>query len=159
MNMMPFMASPEVEAYVKKLESLEAKHKKNENLVCDERFDGVSKEKNLELYELYLKKLGAWPYNKRPANVTLVAQLTKRANDFADLDAFEQCKTLLQIQGVFGRIKQADLKALHESASSGITAPSLNISNWKKNYTDVRIIDQSASGLFEKVSDNLLDLL
>ena len=29
----------------------------------------------------------------------------------------------------------------------------------KKNYTDVRIIDQSASGLFESVSENLLDLL
>ena len=29
----------------------------------------------------------------------------------------------------------------------------------KKNYIDVRIIDQSASGLWEVVSDNLLEYL
>ena len=66
---------------------------------------------------------------------------------------------MLQIQGVLGRIKQADLKDLKESANSGIVALSMNLSNWKKNYADVRIVDQSASGLFEKISDNLMDLL
>ena len=55
--------------------------------------------------------------------------------------------------------KQADLSNIGESSNSCITKVSLNVSNWKKNYTDVRIIDQSASGLFEKVSENLLDLL
>ena len=159
MNMMPFMTSPKTEAYIKKLESFVAKHKKNENLVWDERFDGISMGENVALFEHYFKKLSKWPYNKRPANETLVAQLTKRASDFTDLNILEQSKILLQIQGVFGRIKQADLKALKESPSSGITALSLNLSNWKKNYTDVRIIDQSASGFFETVSDNLLELL
>lgn len=159
MNMMPFMTSPETEAYIKKLESFNAKHKKNENIVWDERFDGISREKNVELYKYYLKKLSEWPYNKRPANETLVAQLTKRTRDFANLNVFEQSQTLLQIQGILGRIKQADLKALDESSSSGITTLSLNLSNWKKNYTDVRIVDQSASGLFEWSSKNLLGLL
>jgi CRISPR-associated endonuclease Csn1 len=157
--MMPFMTSPETETYIKKLESFVAKHKKNEYLMWDERFDEVSKEKNIELYELYVKKLSEWPYNKRPANETLISQLTKKAGNFAGLDVFQQSYILLQIQGILGRIKQADLKALGESSSSGITAPSLNLSNWKKNYTDVRIIDQSASGLFESVSDNLLSFL
>ena len=36
---------------------------------------------------------------------------------------------------------------------------SSNISNWKKDYTDVRIKDRSASGLYESVSVNLLGLL
>ena len=31
--------------------------------------------------------------------------------------------------------------------------------NWKKAYSDVRIIDQSASGLFAAASMNLLELL
>ena len=66
---------------------------------------------------------------------------------------------LLQIQGIFGRMKQADLKYLDESSSSGISKISMRLSNWKKNYSDVRIIDQSASGLFEKASENLLELL
>ena len=59
---------------------------------------------------------------------------------------------------LFG-MKEADLKDFKESVSSGQTALSLNLINWKKNYTDVRIVDQSASGLFEKMSENLLDLL
>lgn len=33
------------------------------------------------------------------------------------------------------------------------------ISNWKKKYSTVRIIDQSPSGMWEKSSENLLDLL
>ena len=56
-------------------------------------------------------------------------------------------------------MKQADLKNLNESSSSGTMSLSLNISNWKKLYTDVRIVDRSASGLFESVSDNILNML
>ena len=160
MNMMPFMSSPETERYVKKLESLNEKHKKNDKLVWDEKHDGISADANAELYRSYVEKLSCWPYNTRPGNETFVSKLRARFNDFTRLDIFKQVNILLQIQGVLGRIKQADLKDLGESASSGITKVSLNLSNWKKNYSDVRIIDQSASGLFEKVSkENLLELL
>ena len=71
-----------------------------------------------------------------------------------------QINVLLAIQGLFTRMKQADLKPLGESSNSGITKLSMNVSNWKKNYSDVRIVDSSASGLFETISEvNLLDLL
>ena len=66
---------------------------------------------------------------------------------------------LLAIQGLFGRATKADLTAIGGVASAGVSILSSMISNWKKNYTDVRIIDCSASGLFETVSDNLLELL
>lgn len=159
MNMMPFMTSPENEAYIKKLERFVEKRKKNENLVWDEKYDGINVKSNLALYNLYIQKLSCWPYNTRPGNETFVSKLHLHTDDFEKLDIFRQAYVLLQIQGVLGRIKQADLKDFKESASSGITRLSLNLSNWKKNYTDVRIIDSSASGLFEKVSDNLLELL
>ncbi len=159
MNMMPFMTSPENEAYIKRLERFSEKRKKNENLVYDEKYDGVSAQVNAELYKLYIQKLSCWPYSTRPGNETFVNKLCLHADDFEKLDIFRQSYLLLQIQGVMGRMKLADLKDLKESANSGIIALSLNLSNWKKNYTDVRIIDRSASGLFEKVSDNLLDLL
>lgn len=159
MNMMSFMTSPEIEVYIKRLESFVEKHKKNENIVWDERFDGISKEKNIQLYDYYLQKLSTWPYHNRPGNATLVLNLTNKASTFEKLDVFKQSNILLQIQGVFGRMKQADLKYLEESSSSGISKISMRLSNWKKNYTDVRIIDQSASGLFEKASENLLELL
>ena len=159
MNMMPFKTSPENEFYIKKLEILDEKHKKNERFIWNEKYDIVSVEKNTELYKLYIEKLSSWPYSTRPGNGTLVKKLSSHVTDFVNLDIFEQTTVLLQIQGIFGRMKQTDLKNLGESSSSGITNLSLNLSNWKKSYTDVRIIDQSASGLFETVSDNLLDLL
>lgn len=159
MNIMPFKTSPENELYVKKLERFVEKRKKNENFVWDEKFDGVSVKDNLALYNLYIQKLSCWPYNTRPGNETFVKKLHLHIEEFENLDIFRQAYVLLQIQGILGRIKQADLQDLKESANSGIIKLSLNLSNWKKNYTDVRIVDQSASGLFEKVSENLLELL
>lgn len=159
MNMMQFMSSPETENYIKKLEMFNEKRKKNDKFIWDEKYDGISLEKNIELYKLYIEKLSNWPYNTRPGNETFVRKLQVHLDDFEKLAVFKQVNVLLQIQGILGRIKQADLTDLKESSSSGIAKLSLNISNWKKNYSDVRIIDSSASGLFEKVSDNLLDLL
>ena len=94
-------------------------------------------------------------------------RLKVHSEDFAKLNFFKQAYVLLQIQGVLGRIKAADLKDLEgkqengkeKGKNSGIMSLSLNLSSWKKYYKDVRIIDRSASGLFEKVSENLLDLL
>lgn len=159
MNMMPFKTSVENEFYIKKMEILNEKHKNNDKFIWNEKYDTVSTEKNIEIYKLYIEKLSSWPYNTRPGNNTFVNKLISHMDDFVKLDVFEQTAVLLQIQGILGRKKQADLKSLNESASSGIIKVSMNFSNWKKNYTDVRIIDQSASGLFETVSDNLLELL
>lgn len=159
MNMNPFVTSPENALYIKRLERFNEKHKKNADLVWDEKYDGISFEGNRRLYDIYVQKLSSWPYNTRPGNELLINKLRSHSNDFSELDIFKQVNTLLQIQGLFGRIKQADLQDLKESANSGLIRLSLNLSNWKKNYTDVRIIDRSASGIFEKVSDNLLQLL
>lgn len=159
MNMMPFKTSLKNELYIKKLETLNEKHKKNDKLIWNEKYDVVSKEKNRELYACYIEKLSAWPYSTRPGNETFVNKLISHSADFEKLDVFEQTNVLLQVQGILAKMKQADLKCFNESASSGIIKLSMNLSNWKKIYTDVRIIDQSSSGLFEKISDNLLDLL
>ena len=36
---------------------------------------------------------------------------------------------------------------------------SMRLSNWAKQYSDVRIVDRFPSGLFEKRSGNLLEML
>ena len=159
MNMMPFMTSPENEVYIKKLERLSEKYKKNKNFVPDEKYDGVNQKYNTALYNLYIQKLSSWPYNTRPDNNTLLKKLRLHTDDFENLDVFKQTFILLQILGILGRMKQADLKDLKEGANIGIISLSMKLSNWKKDYTDVRIVDRSASGIFEKVSENLLELL
>lgn len=152
-----FKTSIENEVYLKKLESFENKRKKNDNITLNEKFDGISKERNLDLYDCYIEKLQNTQYKYRPANP--LGFLTAARSNFICLAIEEQVSVILKIQGLFGRSATADLTAIGGVALAGAAKISSTISNWKKNYTDVRIIDQSASGLFEKVSENLLDLL
>lgn len=156
-SLTPFKTSPENETYVKRLESFEKKKKKNNNLVFSEEYDEISAEKNLDLYDCYMDKLQNPPYKYRPANP--YDTLVKGREKFIALSPEQQVIILLSIQGLFGRAIKADLTVIGGVSSAGVSTLSSSISNWKKNYTDVRIIDQSASGLFEKVSDNLLELL
>ena len=111
----------------------------------------------MELYDLYIQKLQAKPYVYRPANPS--ATLVNGRERFKALSPDKQAMELLKIQRLLGRANKADLTAIGGVTSTGVAALSSSLSNWKKNYTDVRIIDQSASGLFETVSENLLDLL
>ncbi len=143
--------------YVKRLESFENKRKKNGNIVFNEKYDAVSSEKNTALYDCYIDKLQGVPYKYRPNNP--YDTLLKCREKFMALSPEKQVGILLSVQGLFGRAIKADLSSIDGAPSTGVTALSSSLSNWKKNYTDVRIVDQSALGLYEKVSENLLDLL
>ena len=152
-----FKTSLEHEAYIKKIESFEAKRKNNTNILFDEKHDAISATQNMDLYSLYIKKFQSAPYQYRPANP--IDFLLNGKNVFEKLSPGEQASVLLKIHGLFGRAPTADLSAIEGVALAGAAKISSLLSNWKKNYTDVRIIDRSASGLFETVSENLLDLL
>ena len=147
----------DVEYYVKRLESFAKKKSENENIVFSELYDGITQDKNAQLYDLFITKFSKWPYSKRPANPKDI--LVKGRDKFVSLSTPEQASVLLQILGLLGRINKADLKDIGGSASTGVATLSSSLSNWTKNYTDVRIIDSSASGLYESRSENLLDLL
>ena len=152
-----FKTSAENEMYIKKLESFKNKKKKNANIVYNELHDDINKDKNLEIYDGYIAKLQQAPYCYRPANP--INTLLLGREKFISLTCESQVDVLLGILGLFGRIQSADLTAIGGVAKAGVATLSSMLSNWKKNYTDVRIIDQSASGFFETVSDNLFDLL
>lgn len=146
------------EKYVKRLERFCEKKKDNPNLVYSEARDGITVEQNVELYDLLAVKLSTATYAKIPANP--IGILMKGRDVFCALNVFEQAACLLQIIGVFGRAKSSDLQLIKGSAHAAIFTLNLSLSNWKKNYADVRIVDSSASGLYEaKSDDNLLDLL
>ena len=52
-----------------------------------------------------------------------------------------------------------DLTVCGGTKSTGSKRRSSCMSNWTKYYSDVRILDESASGLFSKTESNLLELL
>ncbi|MGN0546728.1 MAG: type II CRISPR RNA-guided endonuclease Cas9 [Acutalibacteraceae bacterium] len=156
---MQFSADKFWKFYLKKLEEFVKKISANENHVYSEQFDKISKEKNIELYDLYLDKLENSIFTKR---VNCPVAIVRNGKDtFVDLNVKEQAKALLNIHQIFGRISGGvDLTSIGGKGSAAATKSfSSTISNWSKNYKDVRIIDSSASGLWEKESCNLLELL
>lgn len=158
-SIMQFSSDPFWNFYVGKLEKLVEKCSKNTKYIYDEVYDKVSREKNLELYDLYVDKYEHTIYSKR-VNSPLET-LHNGRDQFVGLSTVEQAKVLLNIHQTFGRISSGcDLTGIGGASRASATVNfSSNISNWAKSYKDVRIIDSTASGLWEKKSDNLLDLL
>lgn len=156
---MQFSADEHWRFYVKRLERFVEKIGINPDLLYDKDHDKVSKDENLKLYELYVDKLQNTIYKKRVNSP--VQTLLKGKEEFKKLSIEEQCQVLLNIPSVFGRMTGGcDLTLIGGSAHSAATGSlSTTISNWKKKYSTVRIIDQSPSGMWEKSSENLLDFL
>ncbi len=148
----------ENEKYIKKIEVLLEKINKNKNHVFDEKYDGINKEKNLALYDTYIEKLSSYPFNKRMNNPWQLLQ--QKRDEFIRLEVIKQAKCLEQIQCLFKKDGLSNLSYIGGVQKAGKTLLSLNISMWKKSYKDVRLVDTSASGLFETISSiNLLDLI
>ena len=156
---MQFSAAPFWRYYIKKIERLCEKTAENPNYMFDEQYDEVNAEKNVELYDIYCDKLKNSIYKKRVNPPTDI--LIKGRNEFLRMGPAEQASALLKIHQVFGRIAGGcDLTAIGGAGKAASTQNfSATVSNWKKNYSDVRIIDSSPSGLWEKKSENLLELL
>lgn len=144
--------------YIKKLESYSEKQKKN-NIRLSEKYDGITKEKNVELYSILADKACNTILKKLPGNKS--AKIKSGLSKFNEASLEEQIKCLLQIVALYktGRSGGCNLKCIGGAEQSGVVTLNFNLSNWKKNFTDVRIIDQSASGLYETSSCNLLELL
>lgn len=158
-SMMPLLIGIEQENYLKKLESFMTKKGKNTNLVLNETYDGISEEKNIVLYNTLAQKVISGIYEKP---FSAQKSLFQNGYDkFKTLSVEEQVQSLLMIVLLLksGRAGTCDLSLLGGSKNSGTYSVSSKLSNWKKKYSDVRIIDMSASGIYKKESDNILDLI
>ena len=157
-GMMPFSAGYETERYIKRLASLNEKHANNSKYVYDPVEDKVTGDENLKLYDLYTNKLRNSVYRLRPNNP--LETLENGRDTFKDLSVWEQITVLLNIHAIFGRLASGvNLTLIGGAAHAAASPKSSALSNWKKTNCDVRIIDRSASGLWETSSPNLLDLL
>ena len=147
-----------VQHYLRHLERLHEKVKSNPNYPHSERYDKVTAGDNLRLYDIYVDKLQNSIYNKRP-NSPIQTLLSGR-ECFINLPLFDQVKVLLTIHGVFAGLGGGlDLTSIGGTSTGGSTTLRAMVSNWKKYYKDVRIVDASPSGLWEKRSFNLLTLV
>ena len=138
---------------------LTEKMKSRPNYCYSAEYDKVTSEQNIALYDLYVNKLEKTVYAKRPNNP--LKTLVDGRKSFLKLSVADQAKALLNIHSAFGRVSSGcDFTAVGGAAHAAATVNfSASVSNWKKNYKDISIIDASASGLWEKQSENLLDIL
>ena len=153
-----FVCDYETERYIKYLERVCEKKKSYPRYSISAEYDHVSAEENLRLYDLYISKLQNSVFVKRPG-VSVENLISKRAV-FAKLPIDIQCTALIKMQMLFVRQPNGiDLSDLGLSKTAFKARRSMYLSGWKKDYADVRIVDMSASGLFESRSGNLLELL
>ena len=156
---MVFSGAQDTEYYIKKLDMLTEKMKTRPNYRYSAEYDKVTPKQNIALYDLYVTKLQKTVYARRPNNPLKI--LVDGRDKFRALTVTEQAASLLNIHAAFGRISSGcDFTAVGGAARAAATVSfSAAVSNWKKSYKDIRIIDASASGLWEKQSENLLDIL
>jgi CRISPR-associated endonuclease Csn1 len=155
---MPFIADYGTERYIKRMRSLSDKIKNNPKYVFSSESDKISSEENIRLYDRYVEKLQKSTFSKHPTHP--LTTLLDGRDTFLQLSPLTQMSVLLNIHAFFGRSTYGvDLREINGSGRSAVPGLSSVLSNWKKRYADIRIIDQSASGLWETKSQNLLDLL
>lgn len=153
--MIPLALSGNDEVYIKRLFEYDRKITANPKYGYSKDWDKISVEDNMELYLRLAEKAGSRPYNLRPG-MPEGSKLNEQKQKFAELELKNQVKTLLQLISLFGRSattgKDIDM-------GCGACRLSISMSNWTKYYAEVRIIDTTASGIFEKRSFNLLELV
>ncbi len=158
-SMMPLFVDGKMESYIKRLESFVKKKKQNNFLLVDEVYDKITQEKNRELFLFLTNKVKETPYCSIFGSQLQI--LHDKEKEFENLKLEQQVETLLNVLSIFktGRTTGCDLKALGGAGQAGIFTENSKLSNWKKSYKDVRIVDISAAGLHRKMSQNLLELL
>lgn len=146
-----------MERYVKRLETFAQKRREGAQIVPDAVHDHITAEKNLALYDRLCGKLTDSIFAKCPGNIA--ETVTAGRDKFVGLATEEQITTLLSIVSWFGNVQTCDLENIGGARKAGAKVPNSRLAAWKKHYSDVRIVDTSASGLFQSRSENLLELL
>lgn len=159
-GIMQFSGDKKWAKYIGKLDKYCEKVKANSKYIYDADYDKITVEENIELFDLYVQKYENSIFSMRINKPLSV--LKDGRNKFASLTINEQAAVLLNIHDTFGRnsVGGVDLTRIGGVAKSAATSSfSATMSNWAKNYSDVRIVDMSPSGIWEKQSTNLLELL
>lgn len=139
--------------YAKALEKTAEKLAYDKNYKVTELFNKITPEKNLELFEYFAEKIGEKPFSRIPG-VKIVLDENEKTK-FCNLTVNKQIEYLNNLILYFKTNRPGGIKI--NGITTGRLYISANLSNWK--YNDIRIIDRSASGVFEKVSGNLKEIL
>ncbi|MEE0740649.1 type II CRISPR RNA-guided endonuclease Cas9 [Ruminococcus sp.] len=140
--------------YVKKLSKYLDRCKDAQKELTVTKFDGITKEENLMLYDVITEKLNTKLYAVKYG--TPYATLKENRDKFKDLSAHDQAVILNNILNMLKcNAVSADLKLLTGKAGIGILLISKNLYNYMEK--EIKLIHQSITGVFEKTVDLLGD--
>ncbi len=148
----------EQERYVKRLENFIKRRQESGISRVDRWEDKINGADNLKLYNALTIKMGNPKFQEQFG--PNLEYLEKSRDTFQKLRLDEQTDVLMNMIRLFkqGRVVGCDLSKVGGKKNSGNRPLAANLSNWRKRFTDVRILDISPSGIFEKQSVNLLKL-
>ncbi len=157
-SMEPLVVGTESDNYIKKLEKFMEKKAKSSCFVINPNYDKITKEDNLKLYDTFWEKLQSKKYQGFFGEHQ--KYLLQSREKFSDMAVEQQVEILMNILSIFktGRSGGCDLRAIGGKENAAILQLTSKISIFKK-YEDVRIVDVSPSGIYETISENLLELL
>ncbi len=145
-SVVPLFLRNEDTFYVKKVEKFLERKKTNKNLLVDEKYDEISRERNVELYNTLLEKAKLPIYQNRPASC--VELLDKRFDTFRNLEIEKQLLVLDSFITYLGMTNgTSNFELINEGKKKGtlIKAASIN-----PTRNTVYLIDQSITGIYEE---------
>ncbi len=141
----------ESEKYIKKISMYLEKCKKLERPV--NKFDGLSKEENLAVYDAITDKLCSTIFKERYAEWG--KKFKDKRNLFEALEIEKQCKLIVEILHILhSNVMTGDLTSIGEASKSASLTTNSRITDMK-GVTSIKLINQSVTGLFEKEVDLL----
>lgn len=139
--------------YIKRLEKYESDNQtrtdKKIELKIDE-YRGITNSQNEEIYDLFIRKLKNGIYSRRPANP--VKKLEESKTKFVDLSLEKQSLLLMQLLNLF---KCKPLGANAEAIGEGNNMGKIKINKNITSFKEIKLINQSPTGLYENVIDLL----
>lgn len=145
-NAIPLYLDNEQTNYIKKLEKFIERIEKYKDYEYNEKFDFITVEKNIELFETLTTKASLNINNSRPSNQFKSFQSS--LEKFRSLGVKEQCSCIINVLSYFAMGSgSADFSLLGGSKNAGILRISAKINPAEK---ELIIIDESITGLFSK---------
>ncbi len=140
--------SREHQAYLKKVIKYVDRSKLAKKDIPITEYDKITDVENLEIYDLYLDKLKNTIYRERLSSQILKLEVGR--DIFINLTLEEQCKLLVNALNLFKCSSvSADMSLIKGAKEAGVIV----INNKIDDKIKIRIINQSPTGLFEKVID------
>lgn len=158
---MPLLADNHDTIYIKRIHTIYGRimecEKNKSTYNVRPQYDMITRERNIEIYDMLSQKACITPFNVIFSYASKI--FCDGRDTFVELAVNDQIKVLVNMISVFmtGRSSTCDFEKINGKKRSLEMRLNSNLSN-AKGYKSIRIIDQSAAGLYEKASPNLLTL-